>query len=55
VDKVFSLIGNRVPVWTLGFDFGVSVLLGKGCVVGTKNEVAAEENVGDDSCADREQ
>jgi len=36
-DKGFSLIGNRAPVRTMEFGFGVSVLLGKGGdVIGTK-------------------
>ena len=53
-DKGFSLIGNRVPVRTLEFDFRVRVLLGQGGgVVGAKRGVAAEENVGDDGCAER--
>jgi len=29
LDKEFDLAGNRVPVRTLKFNFGVSVLLGK--------------------------
>jgi len=54
LDEGFSLIGNRVPVRTLEFDSGVSNSLGEGCcVVGTKRGVAAEANVGDDSCTER--
>jgi len=42
--RAASLIGNRVPVRTLEFDFGV----GDGRVVRMKGGVAAEEHVGDD-------
>ena len=36
-DKRSGLIGSWVPVWTLEFDFGFSILLGKGGgIVGTK-------------------
>jgi len=54
-EKEFGLIGNRVSVRTLKFNFGVGVLLGEGGgVVGTKREVAKEDNVGDDGCTTRE-
>ena len=54
-DEEFSLFGNRVPVHTLEFDSGISDLLGEGNgVVGTKRGVAAEENIGDDGCVERE-
>jgi len=37
LDKEFDFARNRVPVWTLKFNFGVSVLLGKGSgIVDTK-------------------
>jgi len=46
---------RNLPVSNLKLDFGVGVLLGK-CdgVVGTKREVSAEENVGDNGCTERE-
>ena len=50
----FGLFGNRVPVRTLKFNFGISDLLGEGSgVVSSKRGVAAEEDVGDDGCAER--
>ena len=42
-DERFGLFGNRVPVRTLKFDFGVGSLLGEGGgVVSTERGVAAE-------------
>ena len=46
LDERFGLFGNRVPVWTQKFDFGISGLLGEGdSVVGTEIGVATEENL----------
>jgi len=53
LDERFGLFGNRVPVWTQKFDFGIGGLLGEGdSVVGTEIGVATEENLGDDGCAE---
>jgi len=42
-DERFSLFGNRVPVRTLKFNFGIGVSLGEGGgVVCTERGVAAE-------------
>jgi len=50
----FGLFGNRVPVRTLKFDFGIGGLLDEGSgVVSTKRGVSAEEDVGDDGYAER--
>ena len=46
LDERFGLFGNRVPVWTQKFDFGISGLLGEGdSVVGMEIGVATEENL----------
>ena len=53
-DERFGLFGNRVPVRTLKFNFEIGGLLGEGGgVVSMKRGVAAEEDVGDDGCAER--
>jgi len=53
-NKGFDLIENWIPVWTLKFDFAVSVLLGKGGgLVCMKMGQTAEENA--NGCAQREQ
>jgi len=52
-DERFGLFGNRVPVRTLKFNFEIGGLLGEGGgVVSMKRGVAAEEDVGDDGCAE---
>ena len=55
-DKGLGMIKNGIPVWTFKLDFRVDIMLGEGIgVVGTKGEIAAEESVGDDGRAQREQ
>jgi len=39
LDKEFGSAENRVPVRTLKFGFGVSVLLGKGSGIGNKKRI----------------
>jgi len=54
-DKGLGFIRNEIQARTLKFNFGISILLGKGHgVVGTKRGVTAEENVRDNGCAERE-
>jgi len=54
LDEGFGLFGNRVPVWTLKFNFGISSLLGEGNgVVSIERRIATEENVDYDGCAER--
>ena len=51
--KGFGLIENRILVWTLKFDFAVSISLDKGGgLVCTKMGLTAEENA--NGCAQRE-
>jgi len=50
--KGFGLIENRILVWTLKFDFAVSISLDKGGgLVCTKMGLTAEENA--NGCAQR--
>jgi len=55
-DKGLGMIRNGIPVRTLRLNSGVDIMLGEGSgVVGMKRGIAAEESVGDDVCAEREQ
>jgi len=53
-DEGFGLFRNRVPAWTLKFNFGIGSLLGEGGgIASIERRVATKENVSDNGCTER--